>query len=331
MKTFLSILILNLLLVFSQQNIFATGIDIAKVLNQPVTITNHNNKTFSGNISRTSSGVIRIHTVADQGEVIFTFKSIDISKTEFPGNEYFILASDLYENGDFKECINILENLYKQRYIYFDLFKENELSEFLTLLSAQVETKNYTGAIALADNLLTHLKSDSMIDEINSQVLLCYYQLNLYEDASIQAKKLLHKKNVIENAISWWVLAQINFENKKPDAALWLCLQPIVFSSYMPIKYLEHCYSLAIAIYLEKDEPEKAKRLFFEMNERNLPWPDIPQLTDYRNKFDAIINQQSSVSKSISNESNSQNNTISTEQRNKNMNDAEILNIRKIK
>jgi hypothetical protein len=92
------------------------------------------------------------------------------------------------------------------------------------------------------------------------------------------------------SALGWKVLAQLAYDGGDFDRALWVSLQPVVFSSFLPMTHLEDCYALAVAAAHRLDDNTLADRLYRDMRARELAWPQLPGLAaielQYAQTFD---------------------------------------------
>ena len=268
------------------------GGEIQSLLSQPVRLINRAGRSFQGHIERVAPTQVAITAQIGDGEVIYRFGQAEISRISFPGEALKLLADELMEEGNLEEALPLLEALFEQRSPFFRFIPPGEIAFFLRLADAYQFSGHPVKAIAIGNLLSQFLTSEKAKLKIDDTLLLANFSLRLITVTRRLAIEWTGKyPRYHDSALGWWILSQIAFEEEDYGAAMWSSLHPVVFSSHLPMDYLENCYAYAIASANELNKEEKALNLYLEMKERNLDWPDIPELSIYRGRLAKIAGE----------------------------------------
>ena len=113
-----------------------------------------------------------------------------------------------------------------------------------------------------------------MLQELEDVILMAYYRLSMPEAADLAAQWIAERSHYGYSALGYYVQATLKLQSGETDQALLAALEPIVFSSQFPMKYLNFCYAIAIKAALDLKQPIHARCLWQEMQERGLSWPE---------------------------------------------------------
>jgi hypothetical protein len=266
---------------------------VQQVFDQPLTIKNKNGGVFTGYVQSIEREKLTLKTKAGKGEVIYSFARGDITNVIFPGTELKLLVLELLEDNFYQQALPLMEALYEQQTPFFSFLKEPELFFFFKLAHVYLKTNALQKAITTANQLIPQIQDKQRLEQLNEIILLAYFKLQSYDQARSLAQMWVKKaKPFQQNALGWWILAYIAFEKKQYNEALWTSLQPIVFSGQLPMSYLGHCYSVAVASAHSLKMEGKATQLYTEMQQRHLKWPDIPNLNSFKTLYSDVPDNQ---------------------------------------
>lgn len=211
---------------------------------------------------------------SDGGEAEYSFAPEEVERVEFPGEEQKALATRLYAAGRMGEALPILQALYRQRSAYLDYLPEKDRIFFVKLAETALATGDPTLAAGVSRWLLKHIDNTATRQRLRDIILLGYYRLSLQSDTRQQARAWIDQTPPYGNsALGWYILARLDYDAGKHDAALRTALEPVTFSSQYPMAYLPHAYAVAILSALALEDQPEARALANEMQARHLDWP----------------------------------------------------------
>ena len=271
---------------FNQGTPDTLSLDVARELASPVAVAHRSGRHFEGQLERTSPTTVSITVKAGEGEVVYTVERQDILEITFPGESIELQIEERLLEEDFSGALPFLEALYKQRSAYLDLLDGEEVARFLPLALAYRMVGRPAEAIAVSNHLHTLSKSGEFDKDLTEIVLLSQYDLRPVEESARLALGWIQKApRYHSSALGWWILAKISFAKGDFRSALWISLHPVVFSSHLPMNYLAECYALSIASAVSLDRSDEALKLYQEMTERGLAWPQDPEMLPYRERI----------------------------------------------
>ncbi len=239
-------------------------------------VTNSDGRSFEGNMRVDQNGVLQLELAADQGSVAYTFTRETLGGIEFFDAEAVEDGLDAYEQDQFETAVLYLEKVHRSRSPFFKLLPINSLAEpSVALGNSYLEIGRYADATGVAGVLLGNNFSDPLIrDQANEMRLLAFYGLNRWDETEVLAKRWCEEHEPFdESALGWWILSEVHLARKEFEKARWVSLQPITFSSQFPKDYLQNCYHVAIASWME-EAPEEAKKLYQQYLSRGYSWPE---------------------------------------------------------
>lgn len=267
--------------------------EVRAELNKPITVGTRNGRRYVGNGKVLESGDLQVEARAGAGAVAYTFSPDDVVGIAFPGNDYLLLALEYSKSGRHAAAIPLFEAILAQREPFLGILSQNYTAPFISLIQSYLAEDEYYKAIGASRRLMPHIGDEYTRRALREAILLGHFEVGLFEDAKVQADEWIDTAGKSANsAVGWWVLGSISLREEDYEGALWTALQPIVFSSQLPMAYLDRAYALAIAASLELDLEDKAQTLHREMMSRNLTWPQGLH-TEYRKQLESLNTQSS--------------------------------------
>lgn len=239
-------------------------------------VTNSDGRSFEGTMRVDRAGVLHLDVSADQGSVSYSFNEDNLGGIEFLDAEAVEDGLDAFQRKNYAIAISYLENVHRSRSPFFKLLPVNALAEpSLALGRSYLEVGRFTDATGVAGVLLGGDFSDPTIEaQANEMRLRAFFGLERWEESEILAKRWCAEHEPYDDsALGWWILSEVHLAREKYEEARWISLQPITFSSQFPKAYLQDCFHVAIASWLE-EAPEQAWKLYQQYQERGYTWPD---------------------------------------------------------
>lgn len=262
----------------SSQDRSVSELDLA-LAREVATVTNKDDRKFTGRLSGFREGRLTISTATGGGEVGYSFAPEDIKELVLPGEGVASQAIELWERGENNEALPLLTALGRQRLRYLPILTSKQRAPLVALVQAMVIAEDFGGAIGTAGLILPFASGSNEKTVLEDAIL----RGNLALGFTAESKRLAEEWCAGADpsggsALGWKVLAQLAFEGGDFDQSLWVALQPVVFSNFLPMAHLEECYAFAVASAHRLDDGSLANRLYRDMRERELAWPQIPGL-----------------------------------------------------
>ena len=239
-------------------------------------ITNTDGRTFEGEIKAMPNGSIELSIAADSGSVSYNFPKENLAGIEFLDAENLEVGMEAYGNEQYKVAISYLEPIHRSRSPFLKIYPKEIFAEpSLALGVAYLKVERFADAAGLAGTLLSLKFEDSVIhNQANDILLLAYFGLRRWDETEILAKRWCENHDPAdESALGWWILSEVHFAREELEKARWISLQPITFSSQYPKAYLQECFHIAIAAWIETS-PEQALQLYQQYQHRGYNWPE---------------------------------------------------------
>ena len=240
-------------------------------------ITNTEGRQFEGKMTVVDDATLRLDAAVGAGAVSYLFSVDKIQTIEFYDAEAIEAGLEAISQGQFATAVEVLRPVHRQRSPFFRLYPSESLVEpSLALGEAYFETGRYTEAVGLASALLGSGFAKPEVHAAANQLMLrSFFKLERWEETEILAKRWCEEHHPAEDsALGWWILGEARLAAGDWEAARWISLLPITFSSQLAKPYLEHCYPVVIQSWLSEGNPKKAVRVYREFRERKLPWPE---------------------------------------------------------
>ncbi len=239
-------------------------------------ITNSEGRSFQGQVQLMPDQTLELSIEADAGSVAYTFTKDTIAGIEMLDAEDLEDGLEAYENHQYEVAATYLELIHRNRSPLHRVYPKTSLIEpSLVLAETYLNLKRFADAAGIAGNLLATDFDEPRIHRSANEVLLkAFFGLKRWDESELLAKRWCKVNDPSgESALGWWILSQVHLERKELTKALWISLQPITFSSQYPKAYLQECYHVAIAAWID-ESPEEALRLYREYQSRGYDWPD---------------------------------------------------------
>ena len=249
-----------------------------------VDLTTKMGRTFRGVLNGIENNQLSLKIITPQNEeIIYRFSPAEVKNLSFTDQESEIIIDELLFLGNEPAAISLLKDITEKRLPYLPFLKSSQQEIFLTLTRLYLESSQEARALNLAETLLPSTTDPVAKRFLRDAILQCHFQLGKNAATYALAKQWCQETSLpTPSALGWKILASLAYDEERWEEAIWIALQPITFSSYLPTDYLPDCYAIAIASCHEIGDTEKAKTLFNEMVDQSLQWPgDIRFLALY--------------------------------------------------
>ncbi len=251
------------------------GIAPDTVLQGNVEIRLDDNRIYTGELAGLSAGRLAVIVFDGTGEVEYSLPVAEIDTVRFPGNDVHRIGLELYHDRQYNDAVPLLEAVFRHRAEYLPLLDASTTEAVAALPRAYLETGRAIDAVGTALRLLRQTDQPEYRYKLETVVLNGFIDLGLYDRAAEEARAWCAREGPYpESALGWSVLAEIELRDENYHEALWISLQPIAFSTARPMDHLERAYAVAIHASHALGEEEKGWRLFREMTDRHLGWPE---------------------------------------------------------
>ncbi len=238
------------------------------------TIELKNGKTLNGDLNGRQAQFVSIIQTVDQSVIERRLAPEEISRIIFSDGQSKEEAIDRFNAGDPYQATILLETLIRTRIPYIELLTESDEALFVMLLDSYINTGRGSDCLDRAKLWRTKLQGPKTLQDIEELQIVAAWRLNRLDEAAFYAKQWIDgQRSAQETAIAWQALAEVAVTEGYTEAALWLALNPIVFSHPNQPRYLADAYEIAIFAAYELDRHAYAKRLLDEMKSRGLAWP----------------------------------------------------------
>ncbi|MEO0796980.1 MAG: hypothetical protein AAFX93_17620 [Verrucomicrobiota bacterium] len=247
-----------------------------------------NRSPLTGRVNGINNGQLVFVVEQGGGTLEYQVDLDDIERLQFPGDE---LLSEIAWGPGAKsrdDLQSLLSALYAQRSPYLRLLSDRELAAFVEYARLLDEDGDPLMALQIAKSILPQVSDSALQDRVYELLLRWSYERERFDDCyafAVGWAEARQGQNVPSDA--YYFLAQLSFERRRFDTALWNALEPIVLSKSH--ERLDACYAYAIASCVELTEYEHESVLRQEMVDRGLDWPDIPELANYQQPQDLSI------------------------------------------
>lgn len=259
-------------------------------IRQPLILTLRGGREFEGTLSGFDGELVSVRSVEEGGEVVLSFPSDEITEIYFPGERILTESMESVEAGDLEQALPYLEALLVSRYPLFPIITEEQRAPFVKIPQAALAIQRPAAAIAYVEALRPFIEDPGSMEELRDAELLGRYMLDLNDTAKVKALEWIDDQNRFpESALGFFVLAAIAFEEDAYEDSLYTALRPVVFSGQIPVPYLSHCYSLAIASTHLLGHDSHRDKLIAEMEERGLSWQPLLALRSANEDLEDLV------------------------------------------
>lgn len=276
----LSLLVLPLTNTFGRQVDFS---EVEQTLRQAHQLEVSGGRVVTGH-SRMEGDDVLVTT--GDARIEYSFPADEVVRLSLPGRAYYPIALELEDSGDYVQALRLMDALYRSRVRHLRFLDEGELQFLQRFADLGLREGDPFLAVAVARNILPHVKDPGMRREVEDLILLGHYSLPIKERAvELAAEWISSNPPGGESALGYYVYGQLAFDRGEYHTALITALRPIAFSSHYPMDYLAHCYALAVMAWDALGRGQERDALADEMRERGFSWPSLPMLSPYKHLF----------------------------------------------
>jgi tetratricopeptide (TPR) repeat protein len=245
---------------------------------------------ITGRIELLTAEAIEIEELVGDGAIGYFLPWSEVEGVVLPDESFMGEAFDLAERGNYAEALALLEALYSYRRPFFRVMEVEEKEPFLRGMDWSLAQGDFPRALGWVERLKPEFDDPRFSRRFLEVEISAYLELDLLEDAERRARRWIEESPLYgESAFGWVALARILARQDLLDRAFLAALQPIVFSSQLPMEYLDQAYALSAFFALEAEDFRQAGLLHSEMEERGLSWPKNLALseTDFLARLEA--------------------------------------------
>ena len=168
----------------------------------------------------------------------------------------------------------LLEKLALKRLPYLEILGSEDESVFTLLLESYILSAREEDSLERAKLWLQKLPSDEAKFRIQELQIIAAWKLNRVSESAYYSKQWIEAGHSSQKtALPWVSLANVALTEGDHETALWLALNPIVFSPPSKPSYLEEAYAIAIISALKLGDRTQAYQLKTEMQRRRFIIP----------------------------------------------------------
>ena len=244
-------------------------------LHEPILVHLDNGQSIPGHSIDVSGDLIQIASSEGAGEILHTFNITQVESFTIPGESYKTVAVEWIDAGETENAMELMQMLYLQRVKIIPLLPASESHFFIYYIDLILNSPNPARAIAVTGILKPQISNPAALRALDDAVLDSYNTLQLYDEARPLTKAWLAERDPYgDSALGYYTHSADLLRSEDYEAALDTALQPIVFSTPNPPDKLAHCYAVAISAALGLRDKDYALKLYTEMQERELTWPE---------------------------------------------------------
>jgi hypothetical protein len=242
-------------------------------------------RTFRGLLDGIHDGRLRIRLARDGGEIVYSFSRDEIARLVLPGIETETRALESWDRGDAAAALPLLDALGRQRIRYLPFLDEAQRRPVVVLVEAHEQVGDPHAAIGFARRLETVDLSARERSRLRDAVLRAHARLDHGAELVRLAEAWCAEADPDgPSALGWSILARHALQTGSAERALWIALQPVVFSDHRPKTALDICYAVAVAAADNLGDDAHARTLATEMRLRGLAWPSDPLFATVRSR-----------------------------------------------
>ncbi len=254
-----------------------------------------NGKTLSGNLAGRQSIYVVLSLSEGQSEVEMRLKPDEIKRILFSDSTSKEEAIDQYPTSDPFQATTLLEKLARKRLPYMDLLSHSDELLFAMLLESYIQSGRADDALDRAKLWRTKLKSTEIVDQIDELQIIAAKNAGHLDEAIFYSKRWIDSgKPARETALPWSTLAEKSLNEGEIEEALWLALNPIVFTHPNTPRFLENAYEIAVFSAYQLDDLDYALQLYTDMKLRKLSWPIDSERANILTKLENLQTTQTS-------------------------------------
>ena len=244
---------------------------------------------LKGDLSGRRAQFVSIIQKEGQSEIERRLNTNEIIGIQFSDSFSRHEAIDRFHSADRYQATSLLEPLVNKRIPYLDLLSEADEQLFIMLLKSYLHTGRGDDCLDQAKLWRLKLRATQTRDSIEELQMTASWTMGHREEAAFYAQRWIDsEKSASESTFAWNVLAEIALEADEPDHALWVALNPIVFSRPNLPRHLSQTYEIAIVAAHKSGHSLYARELLEEMRSREIPWPIDSRRANVIEQLDSI-------------------------------------------
>lgn len=229
------------------------------------------------------------------GSLEYRYALDEIERLQFPGNDVAYAVTELLAEDKVADALPLMRMLYEQRQNFLPLLSPGEFNFFYRYAELEFRQGDPYLGIGRAQALARHTQDPALKRQLEDLILLGHYRLPLEMSAREKAGIWIQTNPPYgSTALGFYVLGRLEFDEEQYESALMRALEPVAFSSQLPMDYLGYCYALAIASCVELDAIDEERKLRAEMAQRGISWPDIEDLAKYQHPANPLTEEPES-------------------------------------
>jgi len=246
-------------------------------------------KTVKGTLAGRQSIYVSLNLSEGASEAVVRLKPSEINRIHFSDSSERDEFLNRYSASDPYQATVLLERLVRNRLPYMDLLSRSDELLFTMLLESYIQSGRAEVALDRAKLWRTKLRSKDIIDQIEELQIMAATNTGDLDEASFYSKRWIDSgKSARETALPWNTLAEDALAQGAYESALWLSLNPIVFTHPHNPRFLANAYEIAIFSAYQLQEFNYARQLHSEMMLRNLTWPIESERADVLVKLENL-------------------------------------------
>ncbi|MCC5788479.1 MAG: hypothetical protein JJT75_02510 [Opitutales bacterium] len=195
---------------------------------------------------------------------ITRFIALDrIQQIHFPGAEVEEMAGELLAAENFPEARSALRALTLQRELFLPWLTDEQLWPFREFVSLLLHLEEPDEAIATVETLRPFLDDPAELQQLDEQILLAQFQRGNHEYVREEALEHVARNGPYANSmLGYYLLVHQHLGQHEYEEALWLALQPILFSHQIIPDWLPEIYTQALQAALAIEDDFQVLTLF---------------------------------------------------------------------
>lgn len=233
-----------------------------------------NGKTIRGELSGRQSVYVTVVISEGQSEAELRLKPDEIVSILFSDSSSKDEAVNGYSTNDPYQTTILLETLVRKRLPYMDLLSHSDETLFAMLLESYIQSGRAVDALDRAKLWRNKLRAKDVIDQIEELQIIAAKDTGDLDEAIFYSKRWIESgKSARKTALPWSTLAEESLNEGRIENALWIALNPIVFTHPNTPRFIENAYEIAVFAAYQLDDFDYALQLYTDMKLRKLNWP----------------------------------------------------------
>ena len=254
-----------------------------------------NGKTVHGVLSGRQSTYVALTISEGQSKAEIRLNPDEIVCIHFSDSDQKYEAIKQYPASDPYQTTILLESLVRKRLPYLELLSHSDETLFAMLLESYIQSGRASDALDRAKLWRTKLRENEVIDQLDELQIVAAKNVGELDEAVFYSKRWIDSgKSASRTALPWCVLAEKSLREGQTEDALWLALNPIVFTNPNTPRFIESAYEIAVFSAYQLNNYKYALQLYTDMKLRKLNWPIDSDKADILTKLENHDTIQSS-------------------------------------